>query len=255
MAKSQPSKNVPATRPATENAMVIATQAVPDYIANGQSRGSENVGMDDLVIPRLIVLQELSPMCKRNDPKYNKDAAPGMLVNSVTGEIYGEEAHVVPVYYNKQWLVWRDQKQGGGFLGAFNSSNEAEARIRQEENRAGLEAIDTPQHLCLVLRPNGKLEEIMISLPKTKAKVSRNWNSMIKLAGGDSFSRVYKVTSVEESKNNNDFFNFDIKPIGFPSEPLYRAAEALYKKISSGERRIVVDHDDDAGANEGGSRL
>ncbi len=255
MAKSQSSKNAVATRPTAENSMVVSDQAMPSYIANGTARGSENVGMDDLIIPRLIVLQELSPMCKRGNPKYNADAEPGMLVNSVTGEIYGTEAQIVPVFYNKQWLVWRDQKQGGGFLGAFNSPGEADARIRQEENKAGLEAIDTPQHLCLVVRPGGKLEEIMISLPKTKAKVSRNWNSMIKLAGGDSFSRVYKVASVEESKNNNDFWNFDIKPIGFPSEPLYRAAEALYKKVASGERRIVVDNDDDDGHHQDDARL
>lgn len=241
-------KNLPAVK---EDFGIIATGDAPDFIKQGQARGSENVGMEDLVIPRLVVLQELSPMCKRNDPKYNKDAEPGMLVNSVTGELYGSEVHVVPVHYSKQWLVWRDQKQGGGFLGAFNSQQEANERIKQEENRAGLEAIDTPQHLCLIMRPGGKLEEIMISLPRTKAKVSRNWNSMIRLTGQDSFARVYKVTSVEESKNNNDYWNFNIVPVGFPSKGIYLEAEKLYARIASGERKIVVDNDDSHVGGEG----
>ena len=219
--------------------------AVPSYIRQGAAaRGAENVGMEDLVIPRLLVLQDGSPMLKRSDPKYNDEADVGMLTNSVTGELYGDALHVVPVFYTKQYLVWRKKENGGGFLGAFNSQVEAEGRVKQEQNKQGLEIVDTPQHLCLLIK-DGKTEEIMLSLPRTKAKVSRQWNSMAKLAGGDLFSRVYKVTTAEETNTKGTFYNFVIAPIGFAPEHAYRAAEALYEKVSSGQRRVVMDVSDE----------
>lgn len=249
MATKKPASKpgVPAVQSKSE--VLVQTQ-VPDYIKRDVTRGNENVSTEDLVIPRLVVLQALSPALKKGDPAYNPEAEVGMLMNSVTGELYGEEVYVVPVYYTKQWLVWRDQKAGGGFLGAFNSPEEAQARINQEQNKAGLEAMDTPQHFCLLLnKGTGTYDEIMLSMPRTKAKVSRQWNSTIRLAGGDRFSRVYKVTAVEESKNNNDYYNFSITQIGFPSAPLYKAAEQLYQRIASGEKKVVMHVDDDEGGD------
>lgn len=243
--KTPAKSNVPAVQKG--GAMILQQDQVPDFIKQGQARGSEQVGLEDLVIPRLVVLQELSPTLKSKDPHYNPDAEVGMLMNSVTGELYGEEVYVVPVHYTKQWLVWRDQKAGGGFLGAFNSQEEAQARINQEPNKNGLEAIDTPQHMCLLMnRRTGELDEIMLSMPRTKAKVSRQWNSMIRLTGQDRFARVYKVTTVEESKNNNDYYNFAVTSVGFPSKEVYSAAEKLYQRIASGEKKIVMHVDDDA---------
>lgn len=238
---AKPSKpQVPAVRKGFE----ITTGDVPDYINTGSQRGSEQVGMEDIVIPRLELVQSSSPCLKRNDPKYVQGAQIGQLINSVTRELYGDSVLVVPVYYVKQWLVWRDQKQGGGFAGAFDTSAEAQARAEQEGGAdAGWEPIDTPQHMCLLLNVNtGKPEEIMVSMPRTKAKTSRAWNSMIRLAEGDRFSRVYKITTAEEtSKAGQQYQNFVVTQAGYPPKWVYEAAETLYKRIASGQRRVVMD--------------
>lgn len=236
----QAKSNVPAVR--TKSFDIVEQQ--PDYIATNAARGAENVGVEDIVIPRLELIQSQSPAVKRNDPKFIKGAELGMLNNSVTRELYGDIVYVVPVYYTKQWLVWRDQKKGGGFAGAYDTQAEAQARADKEGGaKDGWEALDTPQHLCLLMnKETGRLEEIMISLPRTKAKVSRAWNSMMRMAGSDTFSRVYKIATAEETnKQGQTYFNYVISPVGFPPEFVYREAEALYKRIASGDRRVVMD--------------
>lgn len=248
-----------ALAPAAENndVMVFDSGAgVPDYIKNEQ-RGSENVGQEDIIIPRLEIIQALSPQVKQGDAKFIEDARPGMLVNSVSGQLYGKEAIVVPVVYIKQWLVWgkrkwidsagREQKSDGGFFGAFNSPEEAKARMEEEINGNGVDArsievLDTPQHLCLLLDYNtGKTEEIMISMAKTKAKISRQWNSLIRMAGGDRFARAYRIgTAMEKNKAGDDYLNFTVAQLGFPIKPVYLKAESLWKQMQEG-RAVTMD--------------
>jgi hypothetical protein len=197
----------------------------------------------------------MSPAVKRNDPKFVQGAEIGMMTNSVTRELYGEEVLVVPVFYTKQWLVWKDKKQGGGFFGAYDTPEDGNARARQEGGTgAGVEAIDTPQHLCLLLNnKTGSVDEIMIPLARTKAKVSRNWNSLIRLGDGDRFSRVYRIKTVEETNQKGDFYNFSIESVGFPPQPIFKRAEELYERIASGSKKVVMHVDAEADEDSGSS--
>lgn len=217
------------------------------HLQNTQGRGNENVGVEDLVVPRLIVLQALSPELEQGNAKYIAGAKAGDLVNSVTGKVYGSKVYIVPVDYSKQWLVWRDRKQGGGFFGAFPDQIAAQARADEEGGKEkGVEVMDTPTHLCLLVDfDSNSIDEIILSMPRTKAKVSRQWNSMIRLAGGDRFSKVYAVsTALEKNKRQEAYHNFVIASSGMPAKPLYQRAEKLYMQVKSGGRTIKMDTSD-----------
>ena len=82
--------------------LVLIQENAPAHIKTEGNRGSENVGTDDLVIPRLEIVQALSPAVKKGDPGYIKGAELGDLTNSVTRKNYGESVLVIPVHYTKQ---------------------------------------------------------------------------------------------------------------------------------------------------------
>lgn len=242
------------------SSMMVVTDEVPEYIEPSANRGSEDVGQEDLVIPRLEVIQALSPAVKDGDPGYIPDARPGMLMNSVSKQLYGKEVMVVPVVFMKQWLVWRQRKDKdgkpieGGFFGSFNHPEEAKRRADEEGGEANyIEIIETPQHFCLLLNfASNKVEEIMVSMPRTKAKISRQWNSMVRMAGGDRFSRVYRVTSSLEKKPQGDYYNFAVAQSGFPNKMVYDKAMELYKVVSAG-RAVTMDVTDFGRDDEHGS--
>jgi len=218
---------------------IVEGTEVPDFIKKDTARGAENATMQDIAIPRLEIVQALSPAIKKGDPLFIPGAEQGQLLNSVSRENYGETVWVCPVYFIKQWLVWKDQKKGGGFGGAYDTKEEAdtEAESRGED----WESIDTPQYVCL-LRAG---REIMVSMPKTKAKISRQWQALARMAEGDLFSRVYKLTTaMETNANNQSYYNYSVSVAGFPSKPLYEAAEALYARIKGGQRKVVMHTDD-----------
>ena len=240
--------------------ILMGDKADLSHIKTDQTRGNENVKQDDLVIPRLEVVQALSPALKPDDPGFCEGAKMGDLLNSVTNQTYGREAFIVPVHYTKQWLVWKKRTAGGGFFGAYPSPEEAKDRCEQEGGERGnIEVIDTPTHLCLLVNPQtGKTEEVVLSLPRTKAKVSRAWNSMIKLTGQDRFARVYRVSTAVEKNQKGEFYNFVIAQAGAPNKVLYQRAEALFNQIAHGGRTINMDtkgYDTEESGSHGDSEM
>jgi hypothetical protein len=249
-AKSGASKPEQSTAVSTQvkdgQPLVVVTDQVPDYL-----RGAAE---SNRVIPRLEVVQALSKAIEPGHQNYIKGAQAGDLINSVTRRNYGKEAFVVNVHYTKQYLVWKDIKKGGGFFGAFPDMEQARDRAKQEgwkgdeNDSSGIEIIDTPVHLCLIVdREVGSVDEIMVSLPRTKAKISRQWNSMIKLAGGDRFMRVYRVGSNLEAKGEQKYWNFTIAQSGFPHKVIYERAAKLYEQVKSGKGRTMDTRDFDPG--------
>jgi hypothetical protein len=234
------------------------SQEVPEYVKQDQARGSEEVKSSDMVLPRLEIVQSQSPIKDEND-----EAKEGFLFNSVTQEVLGDLVYFVPVYFRLEYLVWKDKDEGGGFFGAFPTESEAKARldeaVQDGENPEHLEVVDTPVHYGLRITPDGRHEQIVISMAKTKAKVSRKFNSMVQIAGGDRFSRVYKVgTFKDENAKGQKFYNFTIAPAGWAPEFAYNAAEALYAVFKTQDIRAAHETVIDAGsestepANRGG---
>ena len=77
-------------------------------------------------------------------------------------------------------------------------------------------------------------------MAKTKAKVSRRWNAMIQIAGGDRFSRVYKISTFrDENKKGQKFFNYVVQPAGFTPEKVYREAERLYEVLKTQDVKVA----------------
>lgn len=230
------------TKTAIAQAVEIA-QERPSYlpaVTGGVQRGQENVTKDDLVIPRLEIAQDLSPAQKKSDPAYIKGCEPGMFYNNVTRELYGTDVLVIPCGYVKEWLLWKDRKKGGGFAGAYPSETDAKAAMAELEDAEDYEAIDTGQQFCLILITDDagnflRAEQIVVSMAKSKAKTSRKWNSLIRLSNGDSFSKVYRLTSFEDqNKQAQKYHNFNVGAAGYPPESLYRKAEEFYKQLGGG---------------------
>lgn len=225
------------------------SQNMPAFLQGMQStRGTENVTTEDLIIPRLEIVQSLSPCRKKTDPAYIEGAEEGLLYNNVTRELYGSDVLLMPVFYKKEWLIWKDRNKGGGFRGAFPTELEA-AQVRATlENPDDYEAQDTAQQFCLLVKPDGTAEEIVVSMAKSKMKTARKWNSLVRLAGGDSFSRVYKLSGVSaQNANGDEYYSFDVANAGFPTEALYNRAVALYEAVSEGRAKVSEAVDSDVG--------
>lgn len=229
----------------------LASDEQPKFMQGLDSdRGQEGVGLEDLTIPRLSLIQDLSPQRKKNDPEYIQGAEEGMLFNTVTRELYGERVNFVPCYYRKEFVIWKSQSSGGGFHGAFPTESAAKAEFREQEfggvvDKKGdpiYEINDTGQQFGLIVSKDGDMEDIVISMSKTKRKVDRQLNTLIKMAGGDRFSRMYEVAGVGDTNQAGQaYFNYGVSLIGFVNQDIFERAVHLYDAISSGARDVNRD--------------
>lgn len=218
-----------------------ALAEVPEFLRQhmGDTRGSEEVGGGDLVVPRVELVQALSACRKKNDPAYIEGAQEGMLYNNVTREIFGENLHFIPVYFRKEYLLWRDQKLGGGFGGAYQNPEDADAALQGMEKPEEWEVVDTNQHFALVIKGDGSIDEAVISMAKTKAKASRTLNSLVRINGGPRFSRVYKLSGVSDQNSaGQEYYTYQVANVGFVDAGQFTRAEALYNMIQSGSIKV-----------------
>ena len=204
-----------------------------DVAAADKGLGNENVGADDQQLPRLNLLQALSPQLEELE-----DAKAGLFHNSVTNELY-QDAYLINLFYKKEFTIWRKRNKGGGYCGAFDTAEAAQTHIETlPGNSDDYDIQETAKHACLLLDPETGdiVQPIMIYLKGSALNVSRNWNSQINSFNEDQprFASIWQVSSVKQSNDQGSWFNWKVgKGAWVPSTEMYESAKAFYNTISA----------------------
>lgn len=225
----------------------------------GAGRGNEGVTTDDMTLPRLSIIQDLSPQHKKGKPEYIEGAETKMIFNTATNELYGERVFVVPVMFRKEWIVWKDINKGGGFKGAYPTQAEAMAAMSELDDASDCEVVDTAQHFCLVIPASAPvaeyekhMQQAVVSMSKSQMKVSRQWNTLIQTTGGDRWERLYELSVVDDQNAaGNEYYNWKVKQMGYVTEEVFIVAEKLYESIRSGKVDVKRDQESPSGHAQG----
>ena len=202
-----------------------------DYVG----RGSENVTTDDLAIPRLKLLQMINPEVEPGNPKQVDGAQAGMIMNSVTEELY-TSLFLINLSFTKKIVVWRKRKLGGGMVGSYDTEQEALDALEEQ----GLAVKDhdiseNPTHLVLLLDDEGNPKSVaLLDMPGVKVKKSRIWNTLIndeEKQGNPRFGCVWQLGVVSESNSSGNFFNYDVSLVAHAPDELYEQAVDMFNAM------------------------
>jgi len=218
-----------------------------DMEADAQ-KGAQNISQEDLALPFLKILGQLSPEVNKRDGKYVEGAEPGKIINTVTNALY-DKISVVPCYYKRQYIEWQDR---GTSTGAPVAIHDADSDIVSQTTRGkdykdrlpnGNYLDNTASHFVLIVGDSP--ETAMISMKSTQLKVSRKWNSMmmgLKLQGANglftppTYSHIYNLSTVQMSNDKGTWFGWDVAKVG-PVEDadLYNMAKQFAASVGKGE--------------------
>ena len=214
------------------------------------SSGFENVKTTSLALPILKLLQNGSGEAQRRNQNYVEGAEPGMLLNTVTKQLYdgAKGITVIPCHYKLEYQEWADFGTGSGRPeNIFPAGSDILAQTTQDgggkdrlEN--GNYILTVGQHFVIIVADGGA-EQALISMSSSQGKVSRKWNSMmmsISLDGKNgpytppSFSHAYKLTTVLNSGKGNQWYGYNIVKEGPVKDPsMYERAKKFYTSLAS----------------------
>lgn len=230
------------------------------------SKGFEGMNQDDFAMPFLRLLTTTSPLVAENEA-----ARPGMVVNTVTGELYdGKQGiTVIPCAYVRQYIEWAPRGKGPGApINIYPSTSDVLTKTYRKpgeskdylENGNYIEA--TATHFVMLVNSGGIGEPALIAMKSTQLKKSRRWNSMMqaaKMMGKNGpftppmYSHMYKLTTVSESNDKGKWFGWEIEGLGpITDMALYTMARAFADSVNTGKVKVKHDFDDPADPADGG---
>jgi hypothetical protein len=223
------------------------------------AKGLGAIGQEDLALPFLKILGQLSPEVNKRDGKYVEGAEPGMIFNSVSGELYDgvKGINVIPCFYKLEYIEWKDRGEGlGAPVAIYDSSSDIMSKTTPDANYKdrlpnGNYIEKTASHFVIVAGDSPSTA--LISMKSTQLKISRKWNSMmsgIKMKGANgmftpaSFSHIYKLKTTQMSNDKGTWFGWEVSKVGPVTEKgLYDQAKSFSDSISKGS--VKAKHGED----------
>ena len=214
------------------------------------AKGLGAIGQEDLALPFLKILGQLSPEVNKRDGKYVEGAEPGMIYNSVSGELYDgvKGIDVIPCFYKLEYIEWKDRGEGlGAPVAIYDSSSDIMSKTKPDANYKdrlpnGNYIEKTASHFVIV--SGDSPSTALISMKSTQLKISRKWNSMmsgIKMKGANgmftpaSFSHIYKLKTTQMSNDKGTWFGWEVSKVGpVTDKGLYDQAKGFSESISKG---------------------
>ena len=228
------------------------------------NKGFQQMTQEDLALPFLKVLGQLSPEVNTRHAKHIDKAQPGMILNTVTNELYDgtKGIQVIPCYYKREYVEWKERGESLGAPVAIHSTDSdvvASAKrdtMNKDRLPNGNYLENTASHFVLITGTN--TSTALITMKSTQLKTSKKWNTMmlgIKLKGKDglftppTYSHVYKLKTVQQSNDKGTWFGWDVNKLGpVQDKAVYDQAKSFSQNISKGN--VKVKHTSDSKKSE-----
>lgn len=175
------------------------------------------MGIRDIAIPFLYILQTNSPQCNPDNAKYIKGATAGMLYLTVVEKVFeGREVGVtiVPCYYSRALVEWKPREAGGGIVASYPPDDAILTKATRNERGIpvlpnGNILVESAYHYVLI-KDGDTWHQAIMPLKSTALKTSRKLNSIISALtipgtskAAPRFLHTWKLRTVKEQKDTN----------------------------------------------------
>lgn len=248
------------------NDLEVKKDNLPAEMAEGMladaetAAGFDNIGVDDVAIPFIAILQSGSPQVKRGDQQV-EGAVEGDFYNTVTGKLY-KEIGLIPCAYKKAYVEWVPRDAGGGFVKEHSSDSDVLSTATKDDRGrdvlpSGNHIVTTAYHFCILTLEDGSYERVVLSFSSTQLKKSRKWNSammalMIEIKGKKirppMFSHIYKAVTIPETNKDGSWSGWQIgSPRIITDSDLYQSAKAFSDDVVKGAVKVAPPTADGSG--------
>lgn len=246
-APDEPRKPVPATpKPRQDVAMTPGASDVslPAHMRGDANLGKESIGREDMEVPRLKLMQGVSP-----ELEAYSDLRAGQFFHPAAEHIFEEGFIGVPIFMDRQHILWRPRDMGGGILAramdgvhwsppdttfrvkldAKDGGHEVEWTTAKTVQQSGLEAwgtmnpndpnsppASTLMYTFLLAFPeHPELIPAAFTFQRSSIKMGRKLNTKLKTVRTPLFGTAFRFFSVsDQNSKGQKFYNVDTAGAG-----------------------------------------
>ena len=224
----------------------------PDELAvqNDMPMGFEDEDTGDVIIPRVKVVQTLSPECRA------READEGDIINSLTKEKLNGKVFI-PVFKFNNNVWWRERSEGGGIkciardarVGQLSDGSTimcAQCRRCEFDNsKQGKEALPTcTKYINFFGFFEGERMPIILSFSKTCYNEGKKLYSLAKVTMQNMWNFGYKMTEKKMAKGGNEWFVPVMTAAGPTREEDRAFAHNLYMMYRNNMQDVAYDMDE-----------
>jgi len=245
----------------TDKKTEVATLDVSMFTpAAGEVTGFENINSaDDVSIPFLRVLSQVSGQCNQASNNYMPGAEPGMIYQTIDKKLYdGQEGvDVIPCGYKREFVEWDANQQGklikvhSADIDLGQTSRDANYVLRMAN---GNTLKETTRHYVMILDKEEGVKKALITMAGTAIKQAKAWNSMmdgIRLQGKEGpitpsmFSHIYTLKTAPQSNAKGTWFGWDIyKKEIVKDAKIYAEAKAFAQAVGRDDVKVVDENEE-----------
>lgn len=247
-----------------ETKALAGTQAaLPAFMRGRAGQGVETLTSQDVEVPRLQLLQALSPQVQESDFKQ------GEFFHTVAEESLGKEISLSIVYVNKTYILWRPRDAGGGILArsmdgihwsppdqeftvkinkrdvtwrtakTVAASRLAEWGTEDPSDASSPPAATVMYNLVVVIPEFPQYSPCVVTLQRSAVKVARKLMGKLKLSQAPVYGLKYIMSSVRDSSPQGEFWNFKFQSDGLvEDEKAFELYESIYTRFRDEGLRI-----------------
>lgn len=232
------------------NEVTARNQSMLDTMNQNAPMGFEDEEADDIIIPRVKVIQTLSPERKE------KIAEEGDIINSLTKEkLNGKKFIPVFKFNNNVW--WKDRSEGGGINcmardGRVGKTSDDRTLMCQQcrrcefdNSKQGKEAIPTcTKYINFFGFFEGERAPIILSFSKTCYNEGKKLYSLAKVTMQNMWNYGYTLSEKLMAKGNNEWYVPVMTAAGPTSDEDREYAHNLFMMYRNDIQNVSYDMDD-----------
>lgn len=256
--------------------------ALPAYLQGGKTTKLGNVDQNDLIIPRIKLLQSVSPEVEAYD-----SAKTGLFWHTLAEQPLGSSVNIIPIFMKKEIVLWAPRGDDRGILARSSDcinwddgfenltfevklkgikeavkyetkGNVAESRLMEfgqingdPDSRPAAALTYRFMFLC----PDfADLGPAIIINTRSSVRAAKQLISKIELRPVDHFAQLYTMETTDEVGDEGPYKGYKYSSAGFASEEMYNKAKELYVRFKDLDWKPNEEADDlAAGASAGGT--
>lgn len=199
------------------------------------TRGTENIGISEMQVPRLAIAQKGSPQIEDGNTKFIDGLKLFGLFNTVTEETYGQGPVEVAIVSFRQYAMLFDDQ---------NKVVEQDVSLNDPRLKFGRDANGRPTRPEATLFfeyfavKTDTLEPLVLTFKGAGLKAAKQINSLLRLGGGPAWKTTFLITSEKQTSGIFTFGAYKVKRGGPASDEVKAAAESLYSAASAGLLKV-----------------